>query len=520
MESKESNDNLLIRLYRKLSIFKNRKAWAIFLILTPIFALIGYILFMNVSWQQVRYWPYDFPEKDVTSGLGIIIAGSIFSVITLIVLIFSGIILLKKKRTRIFSKIKSKFPNLLVKVWAIGILGGGIALMALAVPDIKHNYYNAGPYLTWDIDQNPSNSITVCWHSAFAQPSEVSYGTESENLDQTATNSEQNGRYHWVALENLDPSKKYYYEVKGQEFGMKSFRTAPAQGSYNGQFSFCMYADPRTNNGNDDALDPANPYGENMPKEIMKHMQKEEKDLAFSLVAGDIVSRGVDYRSWWLWLNDISTSDFASNYSHQIAIGNHEHHDDPTARNMHNYYPYDNYSYSFTYGQVHFLVLDPYDYENGIWVDLQFPNDLKQWALNDLEAHKDVPFQVISLHQSTINYGDFSDGGHHGNISEAIFELTNNYDVDLVFSGHSHHYEVSKLNETLFMEAGTGGNHNREDWVYNGGENDVVNAGGTIMDWGGGESSFCQVDVNGNEMHIRTILLNGSEKRDYVIPAN
>ncbi|MBD3351697.1 MAG: hypothetical protein GF364_09455 [Candidatus Lokiarchaeota archaeon] len=507
----------LKKVYQELSEFKFPRVWIILFFIVPIVGLVNLIVFLSITGQQTLVWPYEYPENGITLGMVLFILG--FSIFSIDIAIGGIAMYIFHKTGKIFPRIRFDFEKLSMKFIGILLIAGSVTLSYFNVTLFHYTYYDAGPYLTWDNDQATSDAITVCWHSALPQGSVVEYGTTPDNLDQYAATDEF-GRYHKVPLEDLNPSTRYYYRVNNQNFGIKSFLTGPAEGTFDAEFSFIMYADPRTNNGINAITDPDDPHQENLPDYIMDRTITDGTDIAFSVIAGDIVGTGPSYDSWSLWLNDISTKDFASNHSHVVAIGNHEHHDDPQIINMHKYYPQTDYTYSITYGQMYILMLDLYDYEAGEWKDVNFPQDVKDKAASELAAHSHYPFKIISAHQSPINYGEFSTGGHHGNISTEVFDLCDTYDVDFYFCGHSHHYEVWNYTDTVYMMAGIGGNTNRKTWNYAGESTDVTDNGGTHLDSGEWESGWIQVDVTADQMNIETYLVNGTIASSITIEKN
>lgn len=487
--------------------FKYPKTWAWLFFIIPIFVFINYFVFFSISAQETLAWGYDYPENGLSLGMKLFITGiAILGTISVLSFLISYSTF---KTGAVIPRMTARFPRLFIKFIMLVLIAGGGTLSYFNTTLFRYTYHNTGPYLTWDNNQDPGDAITVCWHSALPSASAVLYGTSPDNMELSAS-SDEDSRYHKIALEGLTANTRYYYKVLNQDFGVKSFLTGPTSDTRDAEFSFIMYADPRTNNGINAIENPDDPYQENLPDYIMDRTISDGTDIAFSLIAGDIVGRGVAYDSWWLWLQDITTKDFASNHSHVVAIGNHEHYNDPEIRNMRSYYPQTEYTYSITYGQVYILMLDLYDYENEEWKDVQFPQDVKDEAAADLAAHSDYPFKIMAVHQSPINYGDFTTEGHHSNISEVVFDLCQTYDVDFYFCGHSHHYEVWNYTDTVYMMAGIGGNTNRGTWTYKGWSTDVTNNGGTHIDSGEWESGWIQVDVTETEMNIGTYLTNGT----------
>ena len=86
--------------------------------------------------------------------------------------------------------------------------------------------------------------------------------------------------------------------------------------------------------------------------------------------------------------------------------------------------------YSFDWGNAHFVALDTnQDYSDG--------SPQYNWLVNDLQTSTQ-PWEFVLFHHPVYS------SGYHGHTSEvpthlvSVFEI---YGVDVVFSGHDHHYE-------------------------------------------------------------------------------
>jgi predicted MPP superfamily phosphohydrolase len=91
-------------------------------------------------------------------------------------------------------------------------------------------------------------------------------------------------------------------------------------------------------------------------------------------------------------------------------------------------------SFSFDFGDVHWLLLDGNKYMN--WSD----ESLKQWVRNDLNK-AGTRWKFVVVHQPGFN-NDASYSGHqHMRLLAPVFEECG---VTFVFSGHCHYYHASK----------------------------------------------------------------------------
>ena len=89
---------------------------------------------------------------------------------------------------------------------------------------------------------------------------------------------------------------------------------------------------------------------------------------------------------------------------------------------------YNNLYWSFDYGPVHFIMIDEYS-------TMTAGSAQYSWVQNDL-ANTTKPWKVMIYHEAA-----YSAGADGDNSTVRVFEpLITQYNVDLVFSGHSHNY--------------------------------------------------------------------------------
>ena len=489
--------------------------WRILLILAPIFLVGTLIVNAVIHWTYIENYLY-YGLNLTASTIAALLAIAIILISAIFAFIFyreyRSFTQNENRMERIENKnvrqIMTKITALLVILLILGSFGTMIYGFSLW----DHRFYTEGPYLTYANDQDPATEITICWRTTTPSTSVVRYGTSIDELSEIVT-SEGRVIHHHVFLNDLLPNTVYYYEVESQDFGIKEFQTAPMRGQP-AEFTFTLWADPRTNNHYTTAVSQPN-INAYMAEELATSGTRQ----AFSIAIGDISDTGPSFETWAMYLKDICTSDFASNASNVIAVGNHEHHADPEGRYFRDYFPYQQGNFSFVYGHLYVLVLNIFDYEEGKWYDVNFPQEQFEWAKQDLEAHADIPFKIIAIHPSPINRGEFTTGGHHGNISTELLYLCSNYGVDALFTGHSHHYAVYELDGTHFIKIGIGGNANRYPWHYDGSENDVTRAGGSVLASGGEDTGWLRVDMTPTQMHIRPIMIDGTEYPGYTLNA-
>lgn len=466
----------------------------ILLTILPPFLICGFVLLVGGAGPQLWDWPYDYPNPWplgrilVLSGLGLLIFTTILSFYWAYHLLHHHVVLN-------FSKPKlRKLFRVVSIVYVITAFGVGGALYYYGIPMRENWLYDAGPYITWGSDQEPSTGITINWHSNTYTSSVVHYGINRTELDNKITDLPLK-QFHHIAINGLLPNTTYYYQAGA--FLVKQFTTAP-EGEFN--FTFFWWSDPRTNNGLLGAL-----RGANLPLAMSKNMQSEGTKLAFSLCTGDITSRGVDLQTWRLWLEDITTNDFASNWSHQVISGNHERHDDRSGINFKKFYPYketpinSSFSYSFDYGNTHFVMLDPWDVESGWWGGNK--SVYASWLEADLIAHTNNKFTVLAIHPNPI-----LNDGHSGN-QTVIMNIARQYGVDLVLCGHWHSYDTYDINGTEFEpKAGINNLSNLVIMLGMGGNTELATY-----------AAYAQIDVSANSIIVRPRWIDGRWMETFII---
>ncbi|MHA1453059.1 MAG: metallophosphoesterase family protein, partial [Promethearchaeota archaeon] len=223
-----------------------------------------------------------------------------------------------------------------------------------------------------------------------------------------------------------------------------------------------------------------------IPKYITKDMKKQGISPAFTICTGDTVSNALDEPLWKSWFDDItSRTGLASNYPMQIAIGNHERHENCTGEIFADRYPYDSkpeFYYAFNYSTTHFLMLDPWNETSCEWSGLD-PVQLA-WTEQNLINSSSMKFKVISLHPPPLM------GEYVFEELQPLIDLCDTYDVDAVFFGHWHRFGHWNINGTEYILNGVGGN----------------NAPAA------NPSGFCQVDVSPTQMEISMHWLNGTNQ--------
>lgn len=288
------------------------------------------------------------------------------------------------------------------------------------------------PWISWFDD--PQERVYVSWETESTTQGQVEYGTDASNLNQIKL--ETTGKtIHHVILDGLSPDTKYYYQVRinGELFGAGQFKTAPNDFS---SIKFGMISDTQQNVG------PGHHY------KVAQAIK--DKEWAFLANVGDIVEEGNDKRYYDNFFK--ISADYMDTIPFVPVKGNH---DSRRHSLFENYFinqdnlSHDQFYYSFDYGPVHIQVCDfPYGHAPELT-----PTQMR-WIEQDLQDAQDMPFIIVMFHCPVIGASFF---GRSEALEAEVRPLLEKYNVDLVVSGHEHHYERGHMNDVTYLILGGGG---------------------------------------------------------------
>ncbi|MBD3187646.1 hypothetical protein GF325_12500 [Candidatus Bathyarchaeota archaeon] len=293
------------------------------------------------------------------------------------------------------------------------------------------NHVAIAPHLSYTGD--PATTITVSWYTREPCETRLYLGISSHGLmNETVVSGNQ--RLHEVQLTGLSPNTRYYYNVSGFE-GTWSFMTATGDTE---NLSFGVISD--------------------VHQEIHEMVVNGllAVDPSFIINTGDLVNFGGWTGSWEKYYNGVKP--LCTRYPMMTAIGNH----DTMLGGMRNYKKFhampassgtERYYY-FTCNGVHFISLD---LEWGIET---FDHAQREWLIQVLDTIPEQDWLVVFNHCSHFTSTRFQE---KTGMVDAFHSLFNKHDVDMVLTGHNHHFEILQQDTVTYIINGIAGHH-FESW--------------------------------------------------------
>lgn len=300
-----------------------------------------------------------------------------------------------------------------------------------------------GPYLQSAND----TSVIVRWRTNIPTQSIIDYGSTVASLTNTVSNTVLKTE-HILTVGNLNPSAKYYYQLRNSSDTIVFpstdlyFKTYPVPGSVTPLTAWIL-GDCGT--GNNDAR--------NVRDAFYDYIGSQHTDMMLFLGDNAYVD-GTD--------TEYQTANFQNMYEEKLkntiawsCLGNHDGHSANSSTQTGPYYDIFSFPtngqcggepsgteayYSFDYGNVHFVVLDSYETSRSV------TGPMHMWCEDDLEST--TADWIIALW----HHPAYSKGSHDSDVDTELKEMRQNFlplfeshGVDLVLSGHSHSYERTFL---------------------------------------------------------------------------
>lgn len=316
--------------------------------------------------------------------------------------------------------------------WVI-LLAVVFGLITFSVAGEEVNEPLWGPYLTL----KSGSTIAVNWKSRQRNAGSLVYDRadyylDHEELRQSAEVSKGERRFNHVLLEELTPGTEYVYRI-GKNSGGSGVNYFGSPKVDSTDFSFFAYGDSRT-----------------CPRKhrlVASEMALDSFDPSFIIHTGDFVEVPAT-ENWadFFW----AIEPFSKSTPLVPSLGNHE-------RNHDSYYnafelpqgggDYDKQWYSFSHGNVKFIVLDSNVDQNGLSKE-------REWLVDELKTNT-RPATVVTFHHPI--YSSVYPGEVNDRLADNWGSLFEKYGVELVFNGHVHAYERLVKNGVTYVVTGGGG---------------------------------------------------------------
>ncbi len=306
------------------------------------------------------------------------------------------------------------------------------------------------PYMIY-----PGNNTTmeVLWQDTATETTntiswglDTNYGTGSVTVPENNSSENQ----HIYTITGLTPNTRYYFQVADATngvYGAGSFLTAP-DGSAT-SVKFIGLGDTRTQ---PNALDM-------VEAEVNKVIAADPAYQGLAIHDGDWVATDTetDWTNEWFSPAMTDSIKFLSQVPVNGAKGNHED-DGGYSIYFPKYYPFpwtqvsqvgtsgslpelNNFFWSFDYGPVHVTIVDQYSEQKTVngQAGTSGPSvgsTQYNWLVNDLSSTT-KPWKILIYHEPAWNAGTHTNNLYAQQIMDP---LVKQYNVDVVYTGHSHNY--------------------------------------------------------------------------------
>jgi len=386
-------------------------------------------------------------------------------------------------------------------------------------PYTLHSMFGEDPKTTWNFTWQTLPTVT----SNNVQILEATYGNDFSNPltktfipERTSITDNDDPEYKSVSqfkakIEGLKPGTKYNYRVGSADGGyvIGTFKTEP---SIPRDFTFIHLSDSQSSTAS----------GYRQFGRVIGAIVEEYPDLEFFLETGDLIEtvdredewRGffdcvAPYETSWRGFPETVLSPFTQ-YPLVPVVGNHDQALGNEAASFRKHFTVPSNgakgkatpgtTYSFNYGNVHFVVLNT---ESN-------PADQKAWLENDLKDNKQK-WIIVSMHK-----GIYQQGGKSA-FFDAWASILDSYEVDLVLNGHDHVYvrtypmrhDQKTANGTIYLQTGGSG-------IKQGAKGAVLPYQ-EVQD-AAGTSTYSAITVTNDRIIVTTKKVNASASDNYTHP--
>lgn len=293
----------------------------------------------------------------------------------------------------------------------------------------KETHFVTSSFIVQPYLQNVTQtSIVVMWEDQ-VQDGYVQYGFDSsygQKASGTTKKTETDTFIHKVVIQELSPENAYHYRVvKGLYSSLDAtFRTAPHRDT---PFIFAIWADSQT--------------GPQVFETLLDRMVADKVDFAVGV--GDMATNGAIYDDVHNYHVGPLSKKFGGELPWFQTWGSHDGKD----RIIYDYVslPDRSGTFSFNYGNSHFTFLSIHNLDE----------EHVEWLKADLAspAAQDADFRFFFVHNPPYCI-IWLDGDSW--LRENVVPFLEEYNVDFVFSGHTHDYERGYHNGVCYVVTGGG----------------------------------------------------------------
>lgn len=304
--------------------------------------------------------------------------------------------------------------------------------------------------------------MNFAWNSYVGEKVSFTYGlkedlSDGQNVEVSQTSGQKGYNANKVTLKNLEAGKTYYYQVSGKN--IESFTTDDDTSD----FSFIFVGDPQIGSSNEEkAKKPEDIAKEsfkiaqdesvrndtfNWNDTLNKAIAKTNGKASFILSAGDQIQTNAkkvkDATVSEMEYTGFLSPDVLKSVPLASTVGNH---DADNANYTYHFNPAnlsqlgDNGTvggdYYYTYGDALFIQLNTQDTNSTEHIE---------FIKETVNAHPECRWKIVTLHQDIYGSAEHSNEPEITNLRYELVPAFEEYDIDLVLTGHDHAYSRSKM---------------------------------------------------------------------------
>lgn len=340
--------------------------------------------------------------------------------------------------------------------------------------------------------QNPTETtVEIVWRSLVGAIGSVEIGTEKGVYTQSVVETKATQK-HDVTFENLEPNTRYFYRVKnGSSTILEDYSFKTAKPDSLNKLSFLLLGDSGVNTD----------VQRRVRDEMLSSHNRNAAD--FLIHVGDVhQGSGDDYDPIYF---DIY-KELLSQMNFFLSIGNHDTYTDNAGPYLDDFsYPTNNVDsteryYSHRWANTFFINIDSN-------LDMRKGSPQYEFIVEALQSgrQKSADWTFAYFHHPP--YCEFwPEWDGDDIVREHLMPLFEEYEIDIVFNGHTHAYESGELNNVRYIISGGGG-----------GVLDPFGRDVEHITYSEGVHHFGRVDIDGKKLTFTAIDQFGELVDEFVI---